>query len=199
MAGLIETYLAPSRESDLGHGTPAGLLDLRQLHALLRERAHLGNQVIAHEVQLRRRRLGGVNRRFRWRQTEDQPPASRVDVIEAEHVGEKGAIGIGVAAEQHDVRPKDHPHILPDRQPPRRRTSDAGRACGRRFAWNRYSNPQSQMTSVITSTPTTMAMPIRYHPKIDSGCVRNRATSQRTAMTAVTNATMVPSNGVRQP
>ena len=55
-----------------------------------------------------------MNRGFRWRQTEDQPPASRVDVIEAEHVGEKGVIGVGVAAEQHKVRSKDHPPIMPD-------------------------------------------------------------------------------------
>ncbi len=38
-----------------------------------------------------------MNRSFRWRQTEDQPSTSRVDVIEAEHIGEEGAIGIGVS------------------------------------------------------------------------------------------------------
>jgi hypothetical protein len=34
-------------------------------------------------------------------------------VIEAEHVGEEDAIGIGVEAEQDEVRPEDHVHMLP--------------------------------------------------------------------------------------
>ena len=54
-----------------------------------------------------------MNRSLRWRQAEDQPAASRIDVIEAEHVGKEGAIGVGVAAEEDEVRPEDHVHMLP--------------------------------------------------------------------------------------
>ena len=54
-----------------------------------------------------------MNCSLRWRQAEDQPAASRIDVVEAEHVGKEGAIGLGIAAEEDEVRPVDHVHILP--------------------------------------------------------------------------------------
>ena len=53
-----------------------------------------------------------MNCSLRWRQAEDQPAASRIDVVEAEHVGKEGAIGLGIAAEEDEVRPVDHLHMF---------------------------------------------------------------------------------------
>jgi hypothetical protein len=49
-----------------------------------------------------------MNGELRRRQTEDQPSATGIDVIEAEYVGHEGAIGVSVATEDHDVGTEDH-------------------------------------------------------------------------------------------
>ena len=51
--------------------------------------------------------------KLRRRKTEDQPAASRIDMFESENVGQERPIGIGIAAEQDDVRAVDHPHRMP--------------------------------------------------------------------------------------
>ena len=33
-------------------------------------------------------------------------------MIEAEHLGKEGAIGVGVVAQEDEVRPEDHVHML---------------------------------------------------------------------------------------
>jgi hypothetical protein len=51
--------------------------------------------------------------KLRGRKTEDQPAASRIDMVESEHVGQERSIGVRIAAEQDDVRAVDHPHRMP--------------------------------------------------------------------------------------
>ena len=113
MSGLVQADLATSRKTDLGHGSPASLLDLGTLNASLAKCSHLTGKVVAHHVQLRPGTLGRVYREFRWRQTEDQSSATRIHVIESEHVGQEGAIGVRVAAEDDEVSTEDHPARLP--------------------------------------------------------------------------------------
>jgi hypothetical protein len=48
-----------------------------------------------------------------WGQTEDQPSATGIDVVEAEYVGHEGAIGVSIAAEDDDVRTEDHRARMP--------------------------------------------------------------------------------------
>ena len=108
MFGLVQTNLSPSWESDLRHGSPASLLDLGTLNASLSKCPHFVREIVAHEVQLCRRCLGWMYSELGWRQTEDQPSATGIDVVEAEHIGHEGSIGVGVAAEDDDVRTKDH-------------------------------------------------------------------------------------------
>ncbi len=55
-----------------------------------------------------------MNGEFCRRQTEDQPSATSIDVVEAEYVGHESAIGISVAAEDDDVRTEDHRARLPE-------------------------------------------------------------------------------------
>src|ERR1043166_1457561 len=49
-----------------------------------------------------------MHRDLGWWQAEDQPATTGVDAVEAEHIGQKGAVGIGIVAEQHDVGSIDH-------------------------------------------------------------------------------------------
>ena len=88
----VHTDLTAAGESDLRDRSPARFLDGRTLHALRFEGFHLGAKVVAHEVQLGSRGIRGVHRGLRGRQAEDEPPTSRVDVLEPENIGEEGAI-----------------------------------------------------------------------------------------------------------
>jgi hypothetical protein len=66
-------------------------------------------------------RLGGMDRDLGRRQTEDQPTSARIREIEAEHVAEESAIGVGIAALENDVRAEDHTRTMPaasGRRPP---------------------------------------------------------------------------------
>jgi hypothetical protein len=110
---LVQADLATSWKADLGDGSPASLLDLGTMNASLAKCPHLSWEVIAHHVQLRPGALGWVHREFGWGQTEDQPSATRVHMIEAEHVGQEGAIGVSVAAEDDEVSTEDHWARLP--------------------------------------------------------------------------------------
>jgi hypothetical protein len=65
-----------------------------------------------------------MNGELRRRQTEDQPSATGIDVIEAEYLGHEGAIGISVATEDHDVGTEDHRATL---LAPARRRKDSTR------------------------------------------------------------------------
>ncbi len=87
MLGLVQTNHTAPWKSDLGHGSPASLLDLGTLNTSVSKCPHVAREVIAHEVQLRPCHLGGMNGELRRRQTEDQPSATGIDVVEAEYVG----------------------------------------------------------------------------------------------------------------
>jgi hypothetical protein len=53
-----------------------------------------------------------VYRHLGSRQREDQPPAPSIDMLEAEHVSEKGTISLSVGTEHDDMRTKDHAAML---------------------------------------------------------------------------------------
>jgi hypothetical protein len=50
---------------------------------------------------------------FRRRHGEDQPSATRVDVLEAQYTAEESAISISIRAEDDDVGTENHAPILP--------------------------------------------------------------------------------------
>lgn len=54
-----------------------------------------------------------MNSRFRWRQTEDQPPAARVNRLELQNIPEKRAIRVRVVAIEKDMSTGDHKAALP--------------------------------------------------------------------------------------
>ena len=58
-------------------------------------------------------RLGGMDRKLGRRQAEDQPTSARIGGIEAEHLTEESAIGVGIAAVENDVCAEDHTCIMP--------------------------------------------------------------------------------------
>jgi hypothetical protein len=110
---LIEADFTASRESDLGDRPPPRVLDVGARDTLRSQPLHLGVEITAHEVQLRPVRLGGMDRDLGRRQAEDQPTFARISEIEAKHLAEKSAIGVGIAAVQDDVCTEDHARILP--------------------------------------------------------------------------------------
>ena len=99
MARLIDAQLASAWKRHVCEESPALILngtarDARGFH-LFDERLDVG----AHQVELVPavliRRMNGY---FRWRQSEDQPSVSDIDVRKAEDIAEERAIGLGVLA-----------------------------------------------------------------------------------------------------
>ena len=117
---LVDADRTASWKLELRHRSPASFLNLGTVNARLRKPLHLTGEVIAHEVQLRPGSVGRVYRELRWRQIENQPAATRIDVVEAERVGKERAIGVCVAAEDDDVRTEDHRRSVPQQARPRK-------------------------------------------------------------------------------
>src|SRR5262245_32124472 len=57
------------------------------------------------------------------RRLEDQPSVSDIDVLEAEHIAQERAIGVGVGAVDQKMRPVDHANSFGTRPAPGRRTA----------------------------------------------------------------------------
>ena len=89
MLWLIEANIASTGKPHLRNGTPSCLLNFRALNALLRERSHLGFQIVAHEIEFVTVLLGGMECGFCRRQGEDQPAMTRIHGFEPEDVAEK--------------------------------------------------------------------------------------------------------------
>ena len=51
MLGLIKTNLASAGKPNLTDRAPSCFLNVRALNALLREKGHLGLQIVAHEIE----------------------------------------------------------------------------------------------------------------------------------------------------
>src|SRR5215471_17004843 len=101
MPWLIKTNAATTGKPHLGNGTPSRLLHFRALNTLLRERSHVGLQIVAHEVEFVGIVLRRMKCRFCRRQGEDQPAVTRIHRFELENVAEKGAIRFSVLAVDH--------------------------------------------------------------------------------------------------
>ena len=112
MAWLVQTNLATSWESDHCQRPPACLLHIGALDTSRSKPIHLGLEIVAHEVQVAAMRFRRMNCNLCWRQSEDQPPATGIDGVKAECLAEEHTIRIGVLAEEHNVRAKDHTSIL---------------------------------------------------------------------------------------
>src|SRR5439155_26437820 len=80
-----------------------------ELHTLRDKIPDRRLDVVAHQVQLGLHlAVGRVYRDFCWRESEDQPPSSHIDVFEAQHVSDEGSVSSGVSAEDDRVAPADH-------------------------------------------------------------------------------------------
>ena len=56
-------------------------------------------------------RLSRVHGHLAGREREDQPSLSSVDVIEAQHIAQKGAVLLGVLAVDEEMRSDDHESV----------------------------------------------------------------------------------------
>src|SRR5207253_4157341 len=117
MLWLVEADLSAARQGDLGHASPAGLVE----GALERDTSSfqlLGSRVnvLTQEVQLVMDLvLGRMDRDLRGGKREDQPAAARIYRVEAKNTREERAIGFGIVAVDHYVRARNqrlHPASL---------------------------------------------------------------------------------------
>src|SRR5438270_2423715 len=109
MFRLIKAYFASAGKLDLRHRTPSCFLNFREFNTLLRERSHLGFQVVAHEIEFMRTILSRrVERGFSRRQAEDQPPVARIHRLESENIAEKCPVRFVVFTVDNHVSARDH-------------------------------------------------------------------------------------------
>jgi hypothetical protein len=111
---LIEADFAAAGKADLRDGPPALVVYFGAVDALYFERGNLGLEVIAQEVKLVAAVFfGGMHGCFGWRQGEDKPSVTGVDVGKAEYVAEEVAICFRILAVDDDVCAKDHASSSP--------------------------------------------------------------------------------------
>src|SRR6266550_4974550 len=109
MLWLIETELATTGQSDHGERSPRRVLHFRTMNSLGIERRHDCRQVVAHQIKLVLIILvTRMTSHFRRRQRENQPPMAGVDLMKAEHILEKRAIGFRVFTVKNYVCAIDH-------------------------------------------------------------------------------------------
>src|SRR6267142_2899639 len=109
MLRLIQVDVASTRKAHLRNGTPSLVLNFRALDILLRQGSHFGFQIVAHQIEFMDTiLLARVERRFRWRQCEDQPAMARIHGSKAEDVAEKCAVSLSVFAVDNDVSAGNH-------------------------------------------------------------------------------------------
>src|SRR5690349_14863193 len=92
MFRFVEPEAPAIGQMDRGDTAPPLLTDRRvALHTFPGEFSDRGGDVIAHqiEVEARRLRVARVNREFGWRQSEDQPSVSDIDVAQVENVSKE--------------------------------------------------------------------------------------------------------------
>ena len=99
MLWLIKADLASTGKPNLRDGAPSCFLNFRALNALLRERSHLGLQIVAHEIEFVGTVLiGRVKCSFCWRQGEDQPAMTSIHGFESEDIAKQCSVRFGVLA-----------------------------------------------------------------------------------------------------
>ena len=110
MARLVHSDLATAGQAKAGEPAPPFLGDvLGELNALGAKITHGGLNVVAHEVQLVFAwAISGMHGQFRWRQSEDQPPAAGVHMRLPQDVSEEGPVRFRITAEQDDMAAEDH-------------------------------------------------------------------------------------------
>jgi hypothetical protein len=110
---LVQAYFASTGEPDIGDRPPPFFVNFRTGDTLRLERRYFGLQIVTHEVEFVPAILfGGMNRRFRRRQGEDQPSVACVYRGKSEGLPQESAISLRILAEYHYMDAKDHPLLL---------------------------------------------------------------------------------------
>src|SRR6478672_11262716 len=109
MLWLIKADFASTGKPNLRDGAPSCFLNFRAPNALLRERSHLGVQIVAHEIEFVGAILiGRMKCDFcRW-QSEDQPAMTRIHRFESEDIAKKCPVLFGACAVDNYVRTRNH-------------------------------------------------------------------------------------------
>jgi len=109
MLWLIKADFASTGKPNLRDGAPSCFLNFRAPNALLRERSHLGVQIVAHEIEFVSATLiGRVDCGFSRRQGKDQPAMTRIHGFETEDIAEKCAVCLRVFTVDNYVSARDH-------------------------------------------------------------------------------------------
>lgn len=112
MLGLIDAELTAARQGQAGDRAPALFVDGGAGHVLSFQVGDQGVDVVAHQEELVFLVLvGRVHGDFGWRQREDQPPMTGVDLRILQHVAQECAVGLGILAVDDDVRAVNHDRV----------------------------------------------------------------------------------------
>src|SRR5579863_870020 len=113
MLRLIDRQLAASRQGHTNQRPPPQFLDRRTRNAFAAQRTLQTSDVIAQQIELAAiivvRRMDG---HFRWRQAEDQPATTGVDLGQREVLLQKFPVRVGIPAVQDGVCTRDR-HLEP--------------------------------------------------------------------------------------
>jgi hypothetical protein len=109
MFRLVQADLAATRKADPGERSPPFFVNGRAKDVLPRQRAHLGFQVGADEIELMAIVLFcWMKGCLRRRQREDQPAVAGIDGCEPQHIAKENAVGLGILAINDDMRARNH-------------------------------------------------------------------------------------------
>src|SRR5262249_14564649 len=109
MARLIDTQLSAAGKSDLREQAPTQVLNRAGCNALLFQLLDEGLDIVAHEIKLMNVvLLRGMYCNLCWRQSEDQPAASNIDVRKMQHIAQECAVRLRIRAVNDRVSTRDH-------------------------------------------------------------------------------------------
>src|SRR5262249_50872841 len=114
MTRLIDTEFSAAGKRNLGEQTPAEVLDRSGDNVVLVHFSDERLNVVANEVELIDVvLLRGMHGHFCWRQSEDQPTASNINIGKTQHVPQKCAVRLGIGAVNDRVGARNHVRLDP--------------------------------------------------------------------------------------
>ena len=129
MARLVDADRSATRQGEVRQQSPSFVLHRLAVEDMRLHPRDKGFDVIAHEVQLVHVvLLRRMDSNLRWRQAEDQPSVSDIDVRQAKHVAQKRAIGLGLVLNITECAPVSI-DMVPSSH--RLRSMDMRRTCDR--------------------------------------------------------------------
>src|SRR5712691_11135699 len=109
VARLIKSERSAPRQFNAGKSSPGLLRGFFTRSAGLFQRKHFGIEIIGHQIKFMHVVLiGWMNRHFRWRKPENQPPLVNIHIFELQDILEERFVRFGILGINDDVCAVDH-------------------------------------------------------------------------------------------